>query len=270
MKTVFIRHNLNVTDETLNKLKSKRLIAINFGNKSSIWPADYKTAGRKALGFLWKCCKSGAVVGADYGKSMLVGKITRNSKVKAMKINDRHRGNLIFKTVKLTKAKEISYLTYPLLKAIQPRQITITGWPSAYNHLDAILHNKKIPLDVNSLHPNQLEVICYEYLKIKKVIEVLLMPIGRSLPDIDILGIGNGKTVVSQVTHSDNPNEISAKIQRLRQYKSKNSVLIFFGPESQSQGYRDVRYISTREVFYLFKSDHNSIYYKMLKKMLGR
>jgi hypothetical protein len=270
MEYLFIRHKMGLADETIDKLLSERLIAIHFANKRSTNPSDYNKAGKRALRFLWKRCESGAIVGADYGESMLVGEIKPKSKVRLRIIKDKKRGEkLIFKTVKLSRVKRISYLDYPRLK-IQPRQITVTGWPSAEEYLERIIHNKPFPFNVSSLAPDQLEVMCYEYLKMRDVVEALLLPIGRQLRDIDIYGIGRGRTVYAQVTHSHKPDEISKKIERLYYYKSRTSTLIFFGPKAQLKIYKGIKYISIEAVFDKLKSNRSSIYCKMLKRMLGR
>jgi len=72
----------------------------------------------------------------------------------------RNVSDYVYKTVKLQNVREVSYLDYPLLAAIQPRQVTLTGWPSAEKYLLAILGKQKINWDVRSLDPSQLEVIC--------------------------------------------------------------------------------------------------------------
>lgn len=267
---MFIRHNMRSTTEILEDLWSKRLIAVHFENKPSTKPEDYNSAGEKALRRLWEYCKSGAIVGADFKSirpaCMLVGEIKPGSKVEAKKF-----GNYVYKTVELKNAMEISYLDYPLLAAIQPRQTTITGWPSAQKYLEAIILGKKVPWNVESLHPSQLEVLCYEYLRMKEILDKLLMPIGRTLQDIDIFGINRqGRNVLAQVTHSTDSEEISEKIKKLKQYKSKGPILIFFGPESQEMHDEDVRYISIKEVFDSLTSNHKSAYYRMVSEMLGR
>ena len=269
MDAIFIRHNMSCTNGILEYLWSKRLIAIHFENNPSTIPEDYNSAGEKALKRLLKYCKSGAIVGADFKSirptSMLVGEIKPGSKIEAKKL-----GDYVYKTVELKNAKEVFYEKYSLLAAIQPRQTTITGWPSAQKYLEAILENKKIPLELISLHPNQLEVICYEYLRMKKILDKLLLPIGRTLKDIDIFGInGQGIKVFAQVTHSTDSKEISEKIKKLKQYESKGTILIFFGPKSQKRD-EDVRYISIEEVFNSLISNHKSAHYRMVSIMLGR
>lgn len=271
---VFVRHKMgDSTPEILNELWSKKLIAIHFGNNWSIEPKDYDSAGKKALTTLGKCCELGAYVGADFReicpKTMLVGKIERGSKIEPKKFDD-----FIYKVVQLKNCREISYLDYPLLEAIQPRQVTISNWPSAKKHLESILENKKLSFEVQSLAPSQLEVICYEYLRMNGIIEALLLPIGRNLKDVDIIGINsNGEKILAQVTQSDNSKKISKKIERLKYYESEVSHLIFFAPESQieqnKQNADNVEYFSVEDVFRSLASNCNSVYHKMICSMLN-
>ncbi len=85
MEAMFIRHNLNQTNEFYEDFWSKGLIAVHFDNIESVDPNDYKqSAGRKALKKLWKFCDDGAIVGAEYpvrAASLLVGLIEPKSRV---------------------------------------------------------------------------------------------------------------------------------------------------------------------------------------------
>lgn len=272
MDAVFVRHKMKSKPEILNELWSKRLIAVHFRDERSTDPQNYGSAGKKALTKLWGYCESGAIVGADFrereihDKDMLVGEIEPGSKIEPKEF-----GNYIYKVVQLKNCREISYLEYPLLEAIQPRQVTISNWPSAKKYLESIFKNKKPPFEVQSLAPSQLEVICYEYLRMKGILEVLLLPIGRNLKDVDIVGINSkGEKIFAQVTHTYNSKEILKKIGRLKHYESEGSHLIFFAPESQiQQNANNVKYISIEDVFESSTSNRNSVHHKMICSMLN-
>lgn len=268
MKAIFIRHKLTSTPEILKEWWDKRIVALHYEDIPSTDPEDYKSQGKKALRRLWKYCATGAIVGATYRdlkpSEMLIGEILPGSAVKITQYD-----NLIYKTVQLENVQEISYRDFPLLSAIQP-QGAITGWPSAQTYLEAILGKNPIPWSVHSLHPAQLEIICYEFLKMQGVIKALLMPIGRTLRDVDIYGLGeNGKGVVAQVTHNTNRREIAQKIELLREFYSEDSVLIFFGPEAARVELDQIKYISIEKVFdTLTGTGENSPYYMLISKML--
>lgn len=269
MKAVYIRHKLDSTREILEDLWTRRLIAVHYADIRSTDPKEYDGPGRTALTNLWQYCESGAVVGASYRSirpgAMIVGEIISGSRVEL-----REYGGRIYKTVRLRNAREVSYLDDILLAAIQPRQGTVTGWPSAQKYLEAVLKGRKIPCRVGSLAPCQLEVICYEYLRLKGILEALLMPIGRSLRDIDIYGISErGEGVIAQVTHSGQRRTIRGKLGRLKEYQSADTKLVFFGPESARFHDADVQYISIESAFdWLSCVDSNPIHHRMIRKML--
>jgi hypothetical protein len=268
-KALFIRHKIGSTPEILNTLIERGLIAIHFEDKKSTDPDDYKTpAARKALRRLWNYCKLGAIVGADFtsadGDTMLVGRIKPRSQVKPESFD-----KYIYKTVQLHDVKRISLRKCQLLSALRPRQTTIIGWPSARMYLEALMHGRDIPFEVNSLDPNRLEVLCYEYLRREGLLAALLMPIGRTMQDVDIFGINtDGKKVIVQVTHNRNQDEIQDKLERLRKYTSLGALLFFFGPRSRMIDDGDIRYIANEEVFNSLTADRNSVYYKMVRNML--
>lgn len=279
MEAIFIRHKighelkatteiLKIT-EILNKWWKEGVIAIHFENLASSNPEDYKSAGRKALTKLNHYCESGAFVGADFRTihkdAMLVGEIAPHSKVEFERANGE-----IYKVVQLKNPRKVLYSDYPLLLGIQPRQGTITGWPSVKNYLSAIIKGDKIPFDVGSLIPHQLEVICYEYLRSKGIIDVLLMPIGRTLKDVDVWALDNkGFQVLAQVTHSKSNKDVSKKIDNLKQHKSADNKLIFFGPMSTNIQDEDILFVSIESVFDTLSSDKTASSYKMLCNMLG-
>lgn len=266
MKAIFVRHNLDSNKEILNDLWKNRLIAIHYENIASTNPDDFKGQGKKTLKRLWNYCDNGVIVAATYRdihkSEMLVGEISKGSKIKIIKY-----GELIYKSVQLINVEVISYHEYPLLSAIQPRGGTITGWPSAQDYLEAIMGKKQIPWNVWSLHPSQLEVICSEYLRMDGILMALDMPIGKTLRDVDIFGIGEGgKTIIAQVTNSINQKEIGKKMNFLRMYHQNDAVLIFFGPEVCKVDNPDIRYITNEDVFAAL--DNHSTYKRLLKKML--
>lgn len=271
MEAVFIRHNFGKDAglEVLRELWDKDLIAVHFKDSGSVRPEDYSNSGRVALTRLENCCKEGAIVGADFRKIepslILIGEIRRRECIRPQEI-----GGHIYKTVQLHNTKKIHS---PLLLAIQPRLATITGWPSAKKYLELMFKGKKIPLKLEFLHPSQLEVICYEYLVKNKMLGALLMPIGRTLRDVDIWGINDaGRTLLAQVTFEPSENEIRKKIEKLQNQANghKESILIFFGPRSQQDKVKDknISYISIEQVFGELKSDEKSLMYLMIEKML--
>jgi len=279
---IFIRHKLGATKDDFERLWDNDIIAIHFYN-NGLDPDNYKDrTARNSLIRLIKYAKKGVLVVADY--SMLypgrfkIGEITEDT---MLKLEDFSNGEREYKTVKLEKVKIFDYKDYPLLKAVQPRG-TISRWPSVHKYVNSIYYNKKLPLDVDFLHPSQLEVLCYEYLRNNIELngykmEFLLLPIGRTLFDVDIVGINNiGKKIYAQVTHKKiNTKHFAIKISKLANYKSKNNLLVFFGPEMISKDHKNemeknsIKYITIKEVFNYAISDLNSILYRGVLSMLN-
>lgn len=265
-KTVFIRHNLGgdpKKKDILKKMWDDKVIVLDYEAKASSNPDDYEQKNsRKAIRRLNEYCNAGVIVGADfrqlYSHKMLVGEIEKGAQIQIKE----YGGYKFYKVVELKKVKEVSYLKYPILLSLQPRSAAITGWDSAKNVLEAALEGKLLPLSVYSLDANQLEVLCYEYLKHKGLIGHLLLPIGRTLRDIDIYGCDkDGKNILAQVTFS---SEIDEKKNKLKEFNSKENKLYFFCPrESMDSKDEDISFIAIEAVFDEFKEA------TFLKKMLG-
>jgi hypothetical protein len=274
MQTVYIRHNFGQYKEVLECLWTNRLIAIHYADIESTNPDDYEVAGKRSMRRLSQYCKSGAIVGAAYTAfihdKMLVGEIEIGSIIKPCHVNTNTNGVcLVLKVVEIKNPKVVSYEDYPLLLAIQPRLGTVMGWPSAEKYLAAILAGRCLDRDVSSLAPGQLEVMCYEYLRCQGILKALLLPIGRTMMNVDIFGLGeNGENVIAQVTQSNDQKTIEEKFKRLKSEKFQNSKLFFFGPEQCRINNQGVNYVAIEEVFLSLSSDRTSIQYRMLSQML--
>jgi len=143
--------------------------------------------------------------------------------------------------------------------------------PGALAVLRNIVLDRAGDLNVNNLSPAQLEVICHEYLRMKGLLKALLLPIGRNLQDIDIWGIGNdGHSVLAQVTHASQQNQVGTKLEKLKGFNGQNATLIFFGPQSGFRADNDVQYISIESVFVDLCSSQNVAYSRMVDVMLHR
>jgi hypothetical protein len=105
----------------------------------------------------------------------------------------------------------------------------------------------------------------------KNILKVLLLPIGRNLQDIDILGIGDdGNKVFAQVTYSGQQSKVDSKLQTLKQYKGQGGKLIFFGPESCKIADSEIDYIFIETVFDELRSNKAAIYPRAIKMMFNR
>lgn len=275
MNEIYVRHNISSTKEILKNLWEERLIALHYQDIESLDPKDYESPGRKGLTRLFRFCKTGAICGANYRElypsKLLIGRLPAGSQIELRKFFHKTRNlNLVYKVVKLEETKEIEISDYPLLAGVQPQRSAICKWPSANGCLKALIEGSPLPLAVTSLHFSQLEVICYEYLRKTEDIKALLAPIGRSMIDVDILGISDkSKRTLAQVTFSKNTETIKSKKSKLDKYKNENCKLYFFGPESKYFTDETIKYIKIEAMFEELISEKDSIHFTMICRMLG-
>lgn len=250
MKAIYIRHNCSSTNTILQELWDRRLVALHYHDDFSTNPDDYSQQGQKALSKMWSYCESGAIVGADFRKlttsKMLVGEIAPGSEIKGEQFVDPvTQESFIYKVVQLTNSKEIDYVDFPLLIGVQPRLQALTPWPSGQQVLESAMYGIPIPLDPANLHPSLLEVLCYEWMKTKGLIDRLVLPIGRGMIDVDVVGLDrDGNRVIAQVTHATNRKTLEDKQQRLLDHVTGSTKSYFFLPYgaklASSQGVRQV------------------------------
>lgn len=138
---------------------------------------------------------------------------------------------------------EVSFVEYPILSALRPRHHSFCKWPSAKYHLrgiDAGVQNfREVEDKVNDpsdlLGPSQLEVICNEYLRESATYGNYrqLLPVGRTLRDVDIVGQTDAGRLFAQVTKATG-SKFEEKGQKLGPYRSSaTGHLILFGPERE-------------------------------------
>lgn len=265
---VFVRHKIGVPNgnETLRKMWSDGVVVLDYDAIATAQPNLYPTkAAQGAMRRLNGYCEAGAIVGADFNmlhcNKMLVGEIERGSHINISSYD----GYDFYKTVQLANVREISYLDYPVLLALQPRNQTICKWPSAAMALWAAFAGRPLPSSVYSLSEGQLEVLCYEYLRRKGIVESLLLPIGRTLRDIDIFGCTSAKRdVLAQVTFGN--SGVEDKVQRLREHGPDVERYFFLPgrPDGMIQKYPDVQFVPIEVVFSFFNEDDY-----LIKRMLG-
>jgi len=241
----------------------QKKISIHFQNLESVNPEDYDKSGKSALTTLQEFCQNGALIALDYStidkEGLYIGKIKAGTKIEPEKIYDKW-----YKTVQVMELRKKTYLDYPLLN-IKPIKQTVCKWRILDYRLEYIYEERELPLRHDSLVDKQLEVICSEYMQMFKIIHAPILKIGGSQSKIDISGIGtNGRKVFAQVSFKVTKD----KIEKLKIYKSKNSLLFYFGPEKQEFEDTSINYISIQEVFKTLTKYPYSSYYDMIQEML--
>jgi hypothetical protein len=130
----------------------------------------------------------------------------------------------------------------PVLAAMRPQQATFTRWPSAAKRVRALYEETPLARSVESLTPGQLEALCYEHLRISEPELRLLMPVGRTLPDVDIYGwLPDGTRIAAQVTHSvSNRTILIHKAEALAKTAAAEKRVLFAGGEAIAAASADV------------------------------
>ncbi|MBI1948585.1 MAG: hypothetical protein HYS27_23055 [Deltaproteobacteria bacterium] len=275
LEAYFVRHKLLAGPKILERLWTEGLVALHYADNMSTRPQDYERSGEVALTRLHEAAKHGAVVGAEYRAfrqgSIRVGRIDAGSKVEAEAFVDASSGRTsIYKFVRMTAVKEVRYLDAPALAGLRPQQATITKWPSARVLLNAITNNLPLPVEVTTLDPAQLEVLCFEYLRMKGILSRLLAPIGRTMIDVDILGLDfAGRRVAAQVTHQQNPALVQAKVAALKAHAAVGMRLVMFAPKGTVTD-ASVEHVPIEDAFATLLGDVEGHGKAMVAEMLGQ
>ena len=203
-----------------------------------------KKGGYEAMKTLTQLSEKGGYVCAEYRTvdGAIVGKINPETKIKLLEgkwgnRNQQQGRKATLKTLHLEKVKAIPPSEYLIISLGRPRQGTIRVWHND-NVGERIEHLVEgIPLEpiLHKLSPTQQEVLCSEYLRsnlddtnMLPKIQSFLLPVGRTLIDVDILGIDNqGKNIYSQVTHNKLA-ESKQKLEKLKKYLTGNSKAVLF------------------------------------------
>ena len=239
MKTYFVRHNnkISIDEATRQRLWDERRIAIHFGKYApgtedadcaSTNPEDYnKGSGRNCLKLLVELAAEGGYVCAYHypHTEWMLGFVKPGSTIEVFlgKWGDKAR-TAALKSLCLTNVKFIAPLKRAILQVARPQQGTIRRWPSAGNRIENLVEGKEVEPTLENLSSAQQETLCSEFLRLPQAekfglprLAHLALPPGRSMPDIDILGVAtDGKQLLAQVTHYP-LSAVGDKLERLEQ-----------------------------------------------------
>ena len=248
--TYFARHSekLDIDPPTRRALWDERRIAIHFpylalgaskSDAKSIDPVAYSGSARRAMRALAALAKSGGYVCAQYSgiNSVLVGEVRANSQIEIVRgkwgdISGNTGRTALLKTLRLRRVREVSMLQSVPVLAGRPRQGTLMRWPRAGSAIAQLVEGTKGKLSIANLLPAQQEVLCSELLRLPEmaamglpIMTQLLMPVGRTMKDIDILGLASdGRRIAVQVTFG----AAKWKLERLRPFVSDDCHVILF------------------------------------------
>lgn len=273
LRTFFVRHTrkLDIDQATRDWLWKNGHIAVHYPfddkgdsnqDSESLNPEDYSGRAKSAIWYINTLASSGGYVCADYfgHADVLVGKVQPRSKVEI------HRGKwgdligmpgreAVLKTVKLSCIQEISPASCAPIMAARPRQGTIMYWHKAGSAIQRIVERESHEIALADLSPDHQEVLCSEYLRQEYLplslprLSKLLLPIGRTMKDLDILGLScDGERICAQVTFSP-LSSIEGKMKKLLEYSGERTVLIMFCDDDARSEVNGVHIVPLRMVF---------------------
>jgi hypothetical protein len=275
MDTYFIRHTrtLDISEATRKRLWDERLIAIHYpedrngqwveeADNESLDPADYCGHAKQYMSALYRLATDGGYVCAQYfGRTeLLIGIVPPDTKLALLRGEWGSRQRVAaLKTVQLTNVKTLHPRDHSVIAASRPRQGTISRWHAVGDAVAAIIEQRVQPLSWGLLSSARQEVGCSEFLRVTEAsqfglprLQSLLLPVGRTLKDVDFVGIAtDGKRVFAQVTSSLLHNAIdNGKLDSLRQFvdPDKAHVVLFCscGAPSVQDG---IHIVPVEEVF---------------------
>ncbi len=255
MQTYFVRHTtkLDINAETRRRLWRERRIAIHFPHdragrlqrvdNSSLDLEDYPPKGRRALKPLLALAGDGGYVCAQHHghEEVQVGFVPSGSNIQLFEGSWGSRYGIegrpaILKTIQLRKVRIVKPSECVVILVGRPRQGTIMRWPSAGKLIQNLVNGAQQAASLDSLSPDQQEILCAEFLRSEASTQHglprlahLLLPVGRTMKDIDILGIAADlKRLFAQVTFVP-LKQIDRKLSRLRAYDNgQGEHLILF------------------------------------------
>jgi hypothetical protein len=253
-KTYFIRHSsaLDIDGNTLTLLWNNDFVGIHYpydktkrangADSQSLDPNDYEKFAKSTLARLKKIGKEGGYVFASYrnikgGKIGFIEPCTEVEVFHGKWGKGKYVGeNAKLKVLKMKNVRNLDAFEGLSLTSVQPRQGTLCHWSKVGSRVQNLVEGV-ISNDVGSLTTHLQEVMCMEFMRTNRAVELelpqilyTLMPVGRTMKDLDILAIDkNSKPISVQVTYYEQ-NSIHAqkKLEVLDKYKDGDSHTVFF------------------------------------------
>ena len=131
------------------------------------------------------------------------------------------------KTLQMEQVKELSRGEAMHLRAARPQSVAICRWKIVGRRLKDLVEENDPEPEWSSLSAAEQEAACAEFLRERHrdrqdlpVLSRLLLPVGRTLEDVDIYGLTTeGSRLYAQVTHhTEGSDAAEQKARRLREY----------------------------------------------------
>jgi hypothetical protein len=246
MNSWFIRHTerLGVLDEDVERLWAEDRIAIHFPgtgptDSESLDQKDYTKRGeRTAIRRFVQFAHEGGYVWSQYRtrQEAKVGFVEPETQIEIRNATwgHYHPGRIAkLKTLQLKRPRIIGVGEWMSLRVARPRQGTFSPWRKAYAKLESIVDGKTLQHAWENLSSAVQETVCSEFLRSHEIeglpkLEWLLLPVGRTLKDVDIYGLAtDGNKLFAQVTFLEKPATYEKKTKLARYHDGAAHLIMF-------------------------------------------
>lgn len=264
MQTYIARHgsDLAIDDAMYERMWNEHLIGIHYPDVNGkqlakdtpcLHPDRYTSRSAKgALRAIIELAENGGYVCAVYDPfdEIKLGCVKPGQKIALLEGKWRPEVEAnrvaVMKVLNLSRTLTLNRLESTALLAGRPEQGTFCRWSKIGKRVENLVEGKGNKIDLDDLTPDLQEVMWAEFLRSELAvseglprIESLLLPVGRTLAHVNILGIdAGGNKIVVQVTYAA-PDKAAWKIEALARYKSANydarPVLICDVPDRVTQ-----------------------------------
>lgn len=264
MKRVYFIRHIWSEGNASEFLKSEGLFGIHYSNEPrSIKSEDYSGDAKRILKALEQMDSEDLICSSFNDEFLEVGPLDKEFRIQ-LRDCQFHDGKIwVLKVARHTqeKRKKLYFSEYPMLLAAMPRQGTFGEWHLMREQILSIYHNGRVTFEYTALAPAQIEALCASYLFSSGKLVCQSLPSGRTLKDIDIVGLDpDGKRILAQVTFSKNKSEIKRKAAALARYAFLSPHLIFFAPAAMEKEISNQTFISLETVWVYWKNKSGGIF----------
>lgn len=276
MKTYYARHtDIALSNEDVHVLYETDRIAIHYPeaigrpladhpDSQSIDADDYRGRAKATIRALVQLANDGGYVVAQYRgvRDLVIGRVAAGSSVllesRLWSDDSVYAGREAWiKTLAYERIGIVPMAQQRRILAFAPRQSTLCVWHKIGDRAEQWVEQREAAVELASLTSDEQEVMCAEFLRnhsipgIPKLV-TLLMPVGRTMRGVDILGIAeDGKTIFAQVKYDDKEHYLT---DLLGLCEGVHAHLVLFSGIAQSDLGGAVLRISLEEAFQHFRS----------------
>lgn len=254
METVyFIRHLWSEGAGPSEFLKSKGLFGIHYVSEPrSVRPEDYTGDAKRILTALHEISPDDLICSSFNEEFLEVGPLDKEFGIQLLDYSFDDGSVWVLKVGRHNqkKKKRFYFSKYPMLLAAMPRQGTFGKWHLMRDQVLSAYHTGQIEFRYTALAPAQIEALCTSYLYNSGRLVCQSLPSGRTLKDIDIVGLDqSGRRILAQVTFSNKKSVVKEKSEALARYSALSPLLMFFAPAAMKEEIQNQEFISLEEVW---------------------